>query len=641
MNERLGKARERGTSILAALVLMAMLGIGAVIPDVTALDTQSQLAAEVVPLPRSNPSKKFIEDNIPPVQVKCASGETVTINYACFQNAKVADYKKLQQNCRPGFSFKVIESKGVITVVPKPLLSRPDCKAPPVQCKSGKEALQSALPGRQCTVEYCVGSDENCKMAGTPVGEGEDLKLGDARDQGFRDASKNADTPERAQTLANQLGLPKADLDQLSKDLASEALKVEDARGEKAIQVTEAKTYLDQLAKGCQDDDCNPSTLEAAKKFAVEDLAKKQAELKVLEEQQAKLRNAQVALKGVKPCEGTNCATGQPAPAPIPVPVPRPRPDVQPPSGCSGIDCLLRGGNTRNDTFGGGSGLGGMLSKLFGGGGGLGGQPPAGNMQPQAPGSCMGGQTICSGNTLYSRNNQCVDTPVQYCQYGCSGNTCAQSPTQGQNCPVAPAQPNPSNCSNGSWRPTYSGACVSGWQCVPSGSDAAGPSAQISCQPQIADVGMTLAISYSCSSGTSVGSGFQTNGAQSGSATTTISNPPGNTNIATYGLMCTDQGRTGSAQCSVQIGRPSIVLVANPKAVASGKTSALGWVTSGMQSCVISSPDLSGFTSQNAGNTSVNGAVATPVLTSAATFLLHCVTLGGGTRQASTTVSVQ
>ncbi len=293
----------------------------------------------------------------------------------------------------------------------------------------------------------------------------------------------------------------------------------------------------------------------------------------------------------------------------------------------------------------------------------LGGQPPPGNQTPHPPGTCYGGQTICQGNTLYSRNNQCIDTPVQYCQYGCaqqqsSGSSaflrffggssgrsdrCAPPPQQGQGCPPPPVQPQ-QPCQNGTWRPTYGGqnnSCVVGWQCVPTGGGGTLPlTAQLSCQPHVVDVGMTIAITYSCSSGTSIGAGFQTGGAQTGSTTVTVSDPPGNANVATYGLTCSDQGTAASKQCSVQVAKPAIVLVANPKSVPSGTTSAIGWVTSGMQSCIISSPELSDFTEQHKNATNVNGAVVTPPLSSPATFVLKCATIGGGTRAASTTVSI-
>jgi hypothetical protein len=152
---------------------------------------------------------------------------------------------------------------------------------------------------------------------------------------------------------------------------------------------------------------------------------------------------------------------------------------------------------------------------------------------------------------------------------------------------------------------------------------------------------MPLTITYSCSSGKSEGAGFDTGGAPSGSATITIPNPPTNTNIATYGLKCTDGAAVATKQCSVQVAKPGIVLVANPKAVQSGKTSAIGWITSGMSTCVISSPQLQNFTDEHRNTTNVNGSVATPPLTGTSDFVLKCTTIGGSSRAATTTVTIQ
>jgi hypothetical protein len=152
---------------------------------------------------------------------------------------------------------------------------------------------------------------------------------------------------------------------------------------------------------------------------------------------------------------------------------------------------------------------------------------------------------------------------------------------------------------------------------------------------------MSIAIAYSCTNATaSTGSGFDTAGATSGSTTTVLANPPAGANTANFGITCTNQSLIGRAQCSVQIGRPSIVLVANPRIVASGASSTIGWITSGMSTCVVSSPDLPAFTTTNASNTSVNGMAITPPITANAGILLHCVTVGGSTRDATTTVLV-
>ena len=211
-------------------------------------------------------------------------------------------------------------------------------------------------------------------------------------------------------------------------------------------------------------------------------------------------------------------------------------------------------------------------------------------------------------------------------------------------CPAAPQQPNPAGCQNGTWRPitTQQGngyQCTTGWQCVPGGGTV--PKAEISCSPKVADVGMTVTIAYGCSNATgSTGQGFDTQNQLSGSTTTVISAPPAGATSANFVLNCTNQGASARAQCSVQIGRPTIVLVANPKVVDPGKASTIGWITTGMQSCVVSSPEDGAFTAENATNTSVNGMASTSPLTSPIHILLHCVTVGGGTRDATTTVSV-
>jgi hypothetical protein len=95
-----------------------------------------------------------------------------------------------------------------------------------------------------------------------------------------------------------------------------------------------------------------------------------------------------------------------------------------------------------------------------------------------------------------------------------------------------------------------------------------------------------------------------------------------------------------SAQCSVQINQPAIDLVADPQAVPSGDTSSIGWVTAGMQSCVISSPDDATFTSANASNTSVSGVAQSDAITGPTRFTLTCQTLGGQTKTATTQVTV-
>ena len=214
-------------------------------------------------------------------------------------------------------------------------------------------------------------------------------------------------------------------------------------------------------------------------------------------------------------------------------------------------------------------------------------------------------------------------------------------PSTGGQCKSQPQQPPASSCTVGVWRANYAGACISNWQCIPNQNTTTPetPKAELSCEPKVADVGMTLNISYSCSSGTAAGNGFTTTG-QSGSATAIIASPPAGTNTASYSLTCTNEGKTAGAQCSVQVGRPSIILVANPKTVRKNEISLIGWTTAGMKSCVISSSEQADFTARNAPNTSTTGAATTSPVTSDARFLLHCETVAGGTKEATATVRI-
>ena len=211
------------------------------------------------------------------------------------------------------------------------------------------------------------------------------------------------------------------------------------------------------------------------------------------------------------------------------------------------------------------------------------------------------------------------------------------SPSTAQQCGSTPAQPAASTCNAGSWQPVYSGSCITNWQC--SGAGGADLGAQLSCSPSVADVGSTLSLSYSCAQGTASGSGFTASG-QSGTATAVVAAPPQGANTATYALTCSDGTNTSGAQCSVQVAQPSIVFVANPATISSGQTSLLGWVTTGMQSCVISSPQNATFTAQNSSNTSSNGSVDSGPLTTSSEFDLSCTTITGKTSTAKTTVVV-
>lgn len=217
--------------------------------------------------------------------------------------------------------------------------------------------------------------------------------------------------------------------------------------------------------------------------------------------------------------------------------------------------------------------------------------------------------------------------------------------SDGLACPQPQTQPDSSLCTVGTWQQQYqSNGCPTTWQCVSSSStsqSATQPSATLSCQPTSGDVGTTVSISYSCGNATgSSGTGFATNSQLSGSASAVLASPSAGVTSASYTLTCTNQTLTASAQCAVGISDPSIVLVANPATVPSGGATAVGWVTSGMQSCTISSPDSASFTAANAGNLSINGIATTSPLTSAMRVVLNCTTVNGGMKSATALITI-
>ena len=212
--------------------------------------------------------------------------------------------------------------------------------------------------------------------------------------------------------------------------------------------------------------------------------------------------------------------------------------------------------------------------------------------------------------------------------------------SDGNACPQPQQQPAASSCNVGTWQQQrQSNGCPTTWSCQTNTANT--PTATLSCQPQTANVGMSISISYSCGNATgSSGTGFSTSNQLSGSATATVTTPASGATSINYALTCTNQSQTASAQCAVQVTQPSIVIIANPNSIAVGASSTVGWVTTGMQSCVISSPDNDAFTSANANNLSINGVVQTPVLTTPMTAVLTCQSTTGTTMQAIAPITV-
>jgi len=165
--------------------------------------------------------------------------------------------------------------------------------------------------------------------------------------------------------------------------------------------------------------------------------------------------------------------------------------------------------------------------------------------------------------------------------------------------------------------------------------------AEISCQPLKADIGMQVAVSYACqNSSTSVGSGFSTGGALSGSSVVTVAAPSFGQHTVNYGLTCSREGKTHSAQCTIDVNKAAIVLVAVPKTVASGGAANIAWVTSGMEYCTISTTGT-GTSTISATSTPTAGSISSGPLTITTDFGLTCETKNGMMKAATTTVEVR
>jgi hypothetical protein len=175
------------------------------------------------------------------------------------------------------------------------------------------------------------------------------------------------------------------------------------------------------------------------------------------------------------------------------------------------------------------------------------------------------------------------------------------------------------------------------------GGGAGSPSAELSCSPKIADVGMPVAISFGCAnSSVSAGSNFSTDNKLSGSATPTIAKPQlGSNNKQVFGLTCMKEGKTDTKECTVEVNETSILLVANPNKIASGAEVNIGWVTGGMEECVIENDDLPNFTEENKNNTSASGVAKSPPITGDTEFKLSCTTRAGSTKTATIKVEVE
>jgi hypothetical protein len=232
-------------------------------------------------------------------------------------------------------------------------------------------------------------------------------------------------------------------------------------------------------------------------------------------------------------------------------------------------------------------------------------------------------------------------SPYAQSPYGPYGYPQQQQPAAPQ-CPPPPTQPVTACANGGSWQPQTtmlpSGQqCVIGWMC--STANVLAPTAELTCAPLVGDAGSAISISYSCgNSTTSTGVNFSSDGALSGSVSAILPQSAS----ANYGITCGNAlNQTATKSCTVQIAKPTIVLVANPQSVVVGTQSTIGWVTSGMQSCIVSSPQSAAFTAANADNTATTGSAKTPAITAPMTITLTCQTAGGGTKIATQSIVIK
>lgn len=158
---------------------------------------------------------------------------------------------------------------------------------------------------------------------------------------------------------------------------------------------------------------------------------------------------------------------------------------------------------------------------------------------------------------------------------------------------------------------------------------------RLSCTPDTVVNGSPatpLTISWQCPTGTrSTGTGFSTLGAQTGSATLTVSTSSA---IILYKLECAGT-KTESTTCSVKVKHPRVVLVAKPTDIAAGKSAEFEWSSTDVDSCRLYAPPA--VLVAAGGGT---GRATSLPFSRSAEFKIVCAT-GAATTSASATVHVE
>lgn len=670
------KGTRRGYSILAALVFVGILGSVAAAVHIAAPSSGQSAAAifaAVNPAGNGLDAQKLLNQQSQGQLQKCNPGYDYKIKRAAEGKPQVIPVPV----CPPGGTptgpqnTQVLPASASLAVA---VFGKPDDS----RCQTNPQTKKlEPKSDYKCKVQYCVQfgrGKEECKDADDLAVGGIDPDQIDKNLRGQVIKDFVARTPgDELKSYINGSELNSADQSSINDAFKERTDRADSLRTEvQSLQDDNDRinARLEDLSYGCHNyilpHNRNPAcreleTLEATKlanEKRVEDLTK----------QLDALKNQQVALS---PAQNPNQL-------PTNVPNPEPRP-------CTGLGCDANSNNPNQQPC-----TGGNCQQTFNPNNGPGNNGP-GNNGPGNNGPGSNGPGGSGGNPLGSllqglmsrllgnQGQQCSSDPNQYQQqqqqyqqqmqqyqyqmqqyqyYQQQSLYSGQQPppppqppqactpnSQQNTCAPAPSQPT-SGCSNGSWQPvrTQQGngyQCTTGWQCGPS--NVPQPTAQLTCEPKVAEPGMSVALSFACSNATgSTGSGlaFSTDNRTSGTTTVALTNPPEGARGVTFGLACTNQNLTGRAECEVELVRPLIALVATPKNVTSGEASRVGWTTAGMQSCVISSPQMPGFTMQNAEKKTVNGTATTSPLTRDTTVVLTCQTIGGNTKVASTTITV-
>ncbi|MCR4325207.1 MAG: hypothetical protein NUV59_00135, partial [Patescibacteria group bacterium] len=446
-------------------------------------------------------------------------------------------------------------------------------------------SADSRMPEGKCFVTYCDGDGKNCSPALTIDGASDLKKIATSNPYVLSKLSKVVQ-----QNLVKAGALPDAatrNLTDAYNKVGDAGKAVDDVRKSCAANTSCVASIDKQIAQAAGLTCSNPveSALTCDVVADPDTVGALQKTQKDLQGSLAYLKDAQAG----PGCTGPNCSAPQPTPRPD-TNAPRPPPNNDPTPGPPG------GGNS---TFGprptgsAGGNVGGLIGPLLSGLlKGLMGQQSGQGQKPPAPACSTDSQAYAQQQQQYQQAMQQYNYQLQQYNYqrqldSYYGNQNSPpepppqpqhcKPSTGSQCTSSPRQPPAANCNVGSWRAVYQGACIADWQCVPASATTtppvatttqptppAIPEAKLSCQPTIADVGMDIAISYSCTAGTAEGDGFSAT-STAGSATTTIQKPPAGANTATYGVKCTtNEGRTAGAQCSIEINQPSIIFIANP-----------------------------------------------------------------------------